>query len=283
MKKQADMAFLLMILLLLSASVGILHTRKKSIEPLIVDKTRIILDVQDAIDYIQPYLMSSSIDSAVTVLYQFKFPLLIQVLDTILEDKTLHLTLEQKIQLLAAALLYKKDRITRKALIDRMLKHYTMYPLFIPMLPYYAKAIPIVVKWGQTNETQLGEWIDRSLNEAVEKDDPELLSGLYTAGIRPDSKKASQLLYTVAQQNKQTAFVPLLVTQLQADISFSPDGKRTPLIAAVEQNNAALVGALIKQGSDPEKVLDPIVGSARQIAFERGYAPIELILKKIRE
>ena len=107
MKKQKNSTFLIIIVLLFSASIGILHGRKKGIEPAILaDNMHVVLEQQDAIDYVQPYLMSGNIDAAAAILSKFADPLVVKIIDTILQNKTIVLTGEQKVQLLVAMLRY---------------------------------------------------------------------------------------------------------------------------------------------------------------------------------
>ena len=285
MRKQTDIAFLLMILILLSASIGILHGRKKVIDPTTIQDVPIILEHQDAIDYIQPYLMSGNMDLVGRIFHQFPAHLVAPVLKAILDNKTTHLLPDQKIQVLAAILLYDTDKNKEKEqmIAKQMQAYFAHYPLFIPLASYYAQAIPIILNWAAIDiisAQQRDVWTRQSLKQAIEKDDMSLLSGLYTAAIIPTKKQASELLYQVASLGKKASFIPFLINQLGADIAFSPDGKRTSLIVAVEQNHPHIVQALIKQGAQPEQILHPATGSALQIAFERGYTPIELILKK---
>lgn len=282
MKKQTDIALLLMILLMLSASIGILHGRKKTIDTAVTaNEARAILEYQDALDYIQPYLISGNVDLVAATLPQIDSSLFERIIDAILNDETVHLTDEQKIQMLAAIFLHDSDIEKQKIIFDRMVKKFPQYPLFIPLITRYKKAIPLIKQLAhQMNKAQFATWSDRSLDEAIDKNDAQMLAGLVEAGIPIDAKKASSLLFRVASENKKPAFVPILV-QMKADIHYTPDGKYTVLMKAVERNNAGVVKALIEQGALPDQILDPKIGSARQIAFERGYAGIELILKKI--
>ncbi len=281
MKKQADIALLLVVLVSLSASIGILHGRKIPVDPSIVaTDSRIVLEHQDALDYVQPYLISGNMDSTAAALHQFVDPVLFNALDDILSK--VQLSQEQKVHLLASALLYDPDLHRQKMILTRLFTLFSEYPIFQAMWPHYVQAIPMVMGWAKKTrqKKQLARWRDQSLNQALVQDDPALLAGLYNAGIRPKKDKASQLLYQVATEGKEPEFVPFLVDQLKADINMSPDGMWTPLMRAVQKNNAKMVRVLLDQGADAELILNPKVGSARQIAFERGYSPIELMMKK---
>lgn len=282
MKKQPNVIFLVVILLLFSASIGILHGRKKGVDPAVIaDDMRVILEQQDAIDYLQPYLMSGNIDAVAKAIGEFADPLLVTVVDTILQNKTITLSDRQKVQLLAAILIFDTNKQKQKMIMEHLVHYFSSYPLFTVLVPHYTKAVPRIVSWFQThNKQQLISWIKKSIQAAIDQDDVEMLSTLYDVGMPFDMVKSSSLLYRVVRENKKPAFVPFLIHQLKADIKYSPDSRYTPLIKAVEQNNIAMVKALLEQGADPDHIVDAKIGNARQVAFERGYAPIELILKK---
>jgi hypothetical protein len=263
MKKQTDIALLLMILVSLSASIGILHGRKKTIDPAITaNEANQILEFQDAIDYIQPYLMSGNVDLVAATVSQFDNFLFERIVDAILNDETLKLLDEQKVQMLGALLLHDKNVDKHRIVFDRMVEKFAQYPLLVPLVPRYKNAIAIVKGLAEQsgNNDQFTTWINLSLDETINKDDVAILTGLIEADIPIDAKKASALLFQVAAENKKSAFIPILV-HMKADINYSPDGKYTPL----------------------DQVLDPKVGSARQVAFERGYSAIELVLKNIAD
>lgn len=284
MKKEQNIAFLMLILFLFSVSIGFLHGRKKGIDTAVItDDVRILLEQQDAIDYVQPYLMSGNIHAVVTALTEFTEPLLLKTVDTILQNKTIVLSDEQKVQLLASLLLHKKNIHQQDIIMDRFIQYFSNYPLFVPMVPQYIKIVPLVVSWiKQHNKEQLKKWVEQSMKAIIKRNNVEILTALYEAGVPFDMIPSSPILYQVANENKKPAFVPFLIHQLKANIRYSPDGKHTALIRAAEQNNMPMVKILLKEGADPEHMIDTAVGNARQAVFERGYADLELLFKKKR-
>jgi hypothetical protein len=284
MKRQTDITLLLIVLILLSASIGVLHGRRNTVEPTVTaHETQQIIDYQDAIDYVQPYLISGNVDLVATAIAQIYGPLFEKVLQAIVDDETIRLSDEQKVQLLAAILLQNTSTANQQMVLENMVRYFPQYALFTPLAPRYSSAISLITTLAHNAHRveQLNQWADRSIDMAIEQDDIDLLKGLAAAGIEITPAKASALLYRVASENKKAAFVPLLVEQFKADSNYTPDNRHTPLIKAVQQNNRNMAKALLKQGAQAEQVLDPAVGSARQIAFEQGHIPIELILKNI--
>ncbi len=144
--------------------------------------------------------------------------------------------------------------------------------------------IPLIISWftSKPGKEQVALWIQLSAHAALERNDVGMMIALYQTGMPFDTVEASPLLYRVIDENKNPDFVPFLVHYLKADSNFSPDGKRTLLIKAVEDNNMPLVHMLLEHGADPDIILDSQIGSAQQIAFERGYTPIELRLRQKR-
>jgi len=287
MSKQSDITLLSMVLILLSASIGILHGRKKIVDPAIVadESARIMLADQDAIDYLQPYLISGNMDSAAATLHQFAEPILFTTLEALLDDKSVVLTTQQKVELLGALLQYDPSEAKHKKIVPILYKRFADFPIFVPFIHNYAKAIPPVIAWAERSHDAnlvgiLNSWITQSVQRVIDLDDPTILSSLYTAAIRPDKKATNELLMRVVKEKKSPQFIIFLIDQLGGDIKYAPDGKRSLLIEAVETNNGHMVRALLEKGADPSRVLDSKIGTARQIAFERGYAPIELILQE---
>ncbi len=282
MKRQKNIIFLMVIFILFSASIGILHGRKKGVEvPAITEDVRLVLEQQDAIDYVQPYLLSGNIDATAAALAEFTDPLLLKTVDTILHNKTIMLTEEQKVQLLAAMLAYDKNKQKQKMIIERLVRYFADYPVFMALVPQYTKMIPLIVSaLSKDKKEQLASWVKQTMDRVIQRNNVNLLTSLYEGGMPLDTIDASSLLYRMVAEHKKAAFVPFLVQQLKAEVNSSPDGKYTPLMKAVEENNEEMVKALLAEGADPDQIVDPQVGNARQIAFEHGYIALELILKQ---
>lgn len=286
MHKKSDLTLVLMVILLLGASIGILYARKVLADQLAVsNKDLIVLENQDSIDYLQPYLIAGGMDGAAAALSQFAPSVQRNVLNALIGGTAAALTEEQKIELLGALLVHSPTKQTQDMVMPMFYINFVKIPLFSWLMPTYEKAITAIVSYDEQvgkkrYAKQLSRWINSSAINAVTRDEPELMASLIAANIRPDKRQVNKLLAKVVTEGRSVAFIPLLIDQLAGDANYSPDRKRTLLIMAVEKNNIAVVKALLAQGADPEKVVDRGIGNARQVAFERGYAAIEQLLQK---
>lgn len=284
MSKQSDIALLSMVLVLLSASIGILHGRKKMVDPSIIadDAARIMLTQQDALDYLQPHLIAGNIDSAAATLHQFVDPLFFSVVEAILDDSSSVLSNPQKIELLAGVLEYDQLQKQYHKVMPLLVDRFKDQPVFVYFIKNYFRMIPHLISWMKNSPQMadvLDNWIAQSFKVLVEQDDPETLARLHAlVQMHPSQDLINTLLVKVAKEGKSPLFLDLLVDQLGGQLSYSPDRKKTLLMLAVEANNVPLVKALLAKGASHSKVLDSATGSARQIAFERGLHSIEALL-----
>ena len=277
---------LLVVAVLFSASLGVLHGRRKTMDSPVIsdDIANIVLTKRDAFDYIDPLLLGGNVDTVARILHQFSNSVFIEVLDTVLKDEFRQLSNEQKIQMLLAGIAHDRTRTKQGLLIAKLANRFSGYPIYYNAVEYYGDIIPTIQSWIKRTGSQSTDaiWQKKSLGQSVDDDDVEKLQLLYTYNIRPTAQMASELLRRVVIQGKSEQFIPFLVDQTKADPNFSADGKRTVLIEAVEANSPNLVQALLKAGADPNIILDPAVGSARQIAFEKGYTSIDLMIREHR-
>ena len=283
-KKYSDIVLLVVVFALFGASIGILHGRKKIGDSVARsgDSDRVILSLQDSIDYLQPFLIAGNMDNVASTLHQFSEPVLFEALEAIIGNRTIFLTDEQKVKLLVSAILYDPSPAKRKTMLSLLIDRFKGLPVFAYAAYRYKDVFPLIKAAARKMGVRsvVADWKQRSIDQAIKNDDVDLLTELYTNDIRPTSKEASRLLHDVVVGNKNVAFVPLLVRQLGAQANYSSDGKRTLLIEAVQKGNSGMVQALLDVGSDAKRILNPAIGSARQVAYERGYALIEQILRE---
>lgn len=287
MNKRSDLTLIIMVIALVGASIAVLYGRKMWADGAVAkdNSKRIVLEYQDTIDYLQPYLISGGMDAAAAALTQFASSVQRVVLQALIQGAATPLTDEQKVELLGAFLLHSANERSKSIAMPLLYRYFPEQPIFAWLMPTYEKIVPTIVSYDEQNgkkyaKNQLTRWINRSATHTITKDEPESLSALIAVHIKPDKKQANKLLEKVITEGRSTGFIPILVEQLNADANYSPDGKKTVLTLAVDKNNIALVKALLAQGSDSEKVIDKAVGNARQAAFEHGYSAIEQLLIK---
>lgn len=281
MSKKSDIALLLMVLVMLSASIGILHGRKKLVDQSVIadDAAQITLTQQDALDYLQPHFIAGNLDSAAATLHQFIDPLFLSTVQTIVDDSSSDLTDAQKIEFLAALLEYDKSQKYYHRIIPALAERFKDEPIFAYFLQSYSKVIPYIITWMQDNNQMndlLQGWIEKSFEKLIKDNEPDLLKKLFgLTEIKPSVDAANKLLALAVQEKKSPVFINFLIDQFGADVSYSPDGKKNMLMLAVETNNEPMVKALLAKKASYSRVLDPAIGSARQIAFERGFTNLE--------
>ena len=289
-QKNSDMVLLLNILLLFSASVGILHGRKKNQTKHDDTSEAITLTTQDTLDYLQPLLYAHSIDTIAQTLKQFTGSVIIAVLRSLFDDVKSPLLGPEKVELLVGTAFYHAHNKKAQHAIFDLLPRYeqllTDNPVFfIAARGSYASAIPDLVAWlkgrsnGEASKRLLQSWSSQALNQTVNANDVAVIESLYAQGIRLKRQKASSLLWRVVDGNKDVTFVPFLVKRGNADVNYVGKGKRTVLVRAVQNGNKNMVQALLEEGADAKKVADVAVGTADQVAFERGYIAIEELLR----
>ncbi len=282
-KKSYDIALLLVVLLLFSASLGVLHGRKNGPTASTIDVgddvARIILTKQDALDYLDPLLLAMNIDTIARILHQFDDSVFFEVFDALLNDEARTFTPEQKIQLLLAVIVHDPKREKQNIFITKMTDLFAEYPVFYNAIGFYNAAIPPILAWAKRSDIRkiIPRWIQHSLDKVIDEGDVSGLKSLIAHGIRPTKKQASELLRRVVLESRPPEFVALLVKELGANPNYSFDKKRTVLMGAVNKKNFPMVRALLRVGARPDLILDPAVGSAKQLSFQKGYHKIDLL------
>ncbi len=280
-RKESDISLLLTILVLFSASIGLLHGFKFSLAVAeTMPAVRIELGSQDVFDEIALLLQSGNIDKVAQTLQQYDLNTRQRALDDLLIGRKELLTEAQKIKLLVGCARYSQDDQDRDHCFELLEKHFLDKPVLVYFIDEYLKTLPLLKRWiKQKRKKELFvRWQRKSLAYIIEQNDPSLLEQLYIHGIRFTKKEASLLLDSVASLKKDPAFVPLLIETFHADPNFSSDDKHTVLMKAVLANAPDLVRALADRGADPRKMLDSEVGSANQIAQEKNLSDIINIL-----
>ena len=281
-RKASDISLLLTILVLFSASIGLLHGFKFTLVAAeATPASRIGLGLQDAFDANTLLLQSDNMDKVAKTLQQYDANTRQRILDDLLLDGKELLSDAQKIKLLIGCAKYSQDdQPTRDRYFDLLAEHFSDKPVLAYFVDEYVGIIPVLKRWAKQKRKKelFARWKGKSLVHIVEMNDPSLLEQLYIHDIRFTPKEASLLLDSVVSLQKDPAFVPLLIEKFHADPNFSSDGKRTVLMKAVSANNSGLVRVLANRGADAHRVLDSDVGSANQIAQENKLDEIIRIL-----
>ncbi len=280
-QEKSDISLLLIILVLFSASIGLLHGFKISLVSASSGETkRPILSQQDMLDLIFPHLFSDNMKIAAEGIQQFDRDSQAKVVQHILHGEGLGLTDVQKIKLVGALAAQQEDSARKAEMFGLLSINFPNVPIFAFIIAEHPELIILMRKWAKKEHKKevFNKWKNLSIIHALKMNEVPLLTDLYTNGIRLTPKEASAVLDRVVVEKKNIEFVPLLIHKFGASIRHSSDGKRTALIKAVETNNPDMVRVLIDEGANPRLKFDPIVGSALQVAAQNGLEEIEGIL-----
>jgi Ankyrin repeats (3 copies) len=247
---------------------------------------------QQIYDYLQPiiitqntYLLAQHV--GILAIDQAK-----SVINLIISDTQSALTSEQKILLIVAGASQRKSVPEQHELLTLFLQtpalHASTPLLFVAANSRYSALTPTIFYWIlEHKKTMPAEAFMRwykitvmdSFMYAILENDVTTLTTLLRYKVPLTSAQASELLWFVIGNNKNTTFVTVLVSQASANVDYARHGK-TLLIKAVENNNAAMVQTLITQGAQVNLFVDPAIGTPLQIAIQKNRVKLEALLRK---
>ncbi len=286
--KRSDGLFILTIILLFGVSIKLLPTKDKKAVDIKRNPTQesaFLLNkspLDQAIQYLRPLIDFQSVGTLAQTLQDVDLKRVLDLADIIIHKEKMLTRDEKLIFLFALTFNYPDNTKAQYQILDRINK-YEQFQKGTPVLLvaakslYFNSVIPTILAWSR-KEKQEQHFIERALMGAVEKNDLHGLKILVHYKMPITNNQASKYLFKVVEQNKDAAFIPFFVAQ-GADVN-SIENKRTPLIYATENNNKKLVKALLKAGAKPQKFVDPEIGTPLQIAIEKRYTDIDLLLRK---
>lgn len=282
-KGQSDITLLLTVLVLFSASIGFLHGTKTIRKDTTRSYTHPLDEVRrsQALNYLRPLLIARTPGVIAQTLQGVSIGRTKDLARAIIKDNGSPLTIDEKIVLiLALAHSFAHDPYAQYTLFNLLLlnkiKNGTP-PLIIAARSEYATIIPALTSWIR-DENIVKFAPEQALSYAITSDDLVALITLIKYGVPLNSTLATQLLAQTVQQNKDVRFVPFLVDH-GANVNHV-ENKRTLLMYAVEQNNKNMVQTLLNSGAQVNVVIAPEVGSALQLAIEKGYGDIDVLLRE---
>lgn len=274
-RNQKDIILLLCCLLVVSGAISLLYgTSEASHAVSAINDNEVMRDIQ-------PLDISGSVKAMGEFLTTLSLDQQLRILERIFNGKVSALTPEQKVEL-GIELLVKQAATNQQDRILKTLIQYSSFSktplLYIAVNKKLSQAVPTITRFLKNDPAKLHDAIYKALLFAIQKDNVPNFDALIQElkGITP--AMATDLLWDVLQENKDEKFIPILAGQ-KADLNSSKEGK-TPLVAAVDANNAPLVNALLEKGADVNKFIDPAVGTPLQNALRKKYSSIELLLRK---
>ena len=238
-----------------------------------------------------PLLDSESVEKAAELLKGVPEARAREIVDAVFSDKAFSLSqLNKRLFLAAVAAHYKDTPQEQAAFFEILFTHPDLYqgePLIATLLDNdYEMAVSWIMRtlslWEKEKKMSVPEGLRslamRAYSWIIEKNDTHAASHLLEGRIPVDAKMASELLWQAAAvPQADVHFVQLLVDK-GADLSYAKDGY-TALMKAIANNNILFVQALVEHGAPVDAMINPAVGTALQIANEKGFVAIELYLR----
>lgn len=275
------------ILFVFFVSVGIIQGRKvrqyqkPEISLIINPNIKQEVSAQYVLNHINPLLLSRSVNTLAKVLKQFRSEVVREVLERIVVGANPLDRDEKIILILLLAESFSRDKHAQNSFFN-LLNTYHFLHAGTPILLLAAESempqiIPNLIKW--MSKKKKNTWIMDALNFAIEHNKIVSLKTLYQYGVPVTKKETAQLLIDVIRYNKDVQFIPFLLNQGIPVSYINKKNNRTLLMEAVVQNNKPMVRILLERGADPNKIIKNSVGSAMQLAFERGFVDLENLMR----
>lgn len=294
---RAEICRLFVILSVLSASIWVMNDHKKTVTLAThLDVSGATtegvggMSIDAAYEYMNELFLAHDTYLVVQVISQFKSSSTVELVEKIIKDKKIPLTTTEKLTILFGVVdHFRGKKAVQYQLLDLLLKNPDLYKknpaLFVLARSKYVEIFPDVLQWinqqekNDATKKRVEFFVTDALKASVQLNDRNSLEVMLNKKVRISQQQASKLLWYVVVNKKSSSFVPFLIRHAQADVNYVGDGKRTLLIMATEQKSKDIVNALLEEGAVVDRIVDPAVGSALQIAIERGYTDIELMLR----
>ena len=288
-KKQSGIYRLIFIIVILTISTWFVSKHKNTlntqthIDALMHSSNTITqLSTAQLYEHLQSIIPSHDIDLIAKVIAQLAPSNAQKIIKKLIEETTI-LSAEEKIKIIFGCIaLYTGKQNTQNDLLHLLcaypLLQETNSLLVVLIKNKYNDILSIFSQWAK--ECNLWQsFVDHAFDIAITNNDYTTIETLLSKKIRVTEKKASQLLFSVIEHDKDSAFVPLLVKHAHADVNFTIQGK-TLLITAVEHNNIKMLHELLEAGAVVDRIADNTTETALQIAMSRNYTFAEQLLRE---
>ncbi|MCK5633203.1 hypothetical protein KAH94_05605 [bacterium] len=245
------------------------------------------LTTDQLIRYMKPLFMTKSASAITSFLKHIPRAGVFRVVKAIVQDRKIHLPRRVKLRIIFAGAqrqCSKKQQAEFFNLIvsDKLLKKGVKPVLVKAVETGYSHLVPDILEWA--NRTAVGDLSLKALQYAARHDDedPECLRELFEAGVKVDSKLASQLLVELVDFCTEGYSISFLIRVLRANANCVSDFM-TVLMRAVKSNKTVIVAELLKNGANP-KITGKNVSNktAMHIAKDTGNVKMQNMLKESR-
>ena len=251
----------------------------------------VTLSLDQACEAMDSLFCAHDIDLIVKVMSQFKYSFAHDLIEKIIQDETLCLSIEEKVRIIYGMVAYcGTKKSVQYDLLDLFLKYPVLHSetpvLLVLAKSKYADNIGLFIAWGKDRQKNgktyndfLSFYADQAFFIAVSDDDYEAVEMLFSKKVRIAQAKACALLWYIVEHDKSSKLVSLLIHHAQADVNDADNGK-TLLITAVEKNNIDTIRVLLDEGAIVDHIVDGENETALQIAIMHQYHSIEQLLRE---
>ncbi|HLC06824.1 MAG TPA: ankyrin repeat domain-containing protein, partial [Candidatus Babeliales bacterium] len=233
--------------------------------------------------------LAHDIDLIVKSMSQFKYNFAYNLIEKMIDDETVCLSPEEKVKIIYGMITHScPKKNVQYEWLDLLLKHPSLHaqtPVLLSLArSKYADVIALFIAWGKDRQKVEGRngllagYAEQAFKAAVEDDDYAAVETLFSKKIRIAQPKASELLWYIVENGKNSKLISLLVSHAQADVNSADNGK-TLLIVAVEKNNTDIVRVLLDEGAVVDRIVDNEAGTALTIAMKHKHHSVEQLLR----
>lgn len=294
--RQAGIFRLLIIAIFFCMSIFFLNNNKKNTLATYIDigstKTDFVtnLSAQQAYHAMNSLFSLRDIDLIVKAMGQFKCSFAHEIMQKIIEDEVMPLSVAEKACLIYGMVVHSCQRKHMQyEWLDLFLEYPELNaqssPLLILARSKYADTIALFIAWGKDRQKLhnkvglLAGYAEQAFEQAVRDNDYAAVETLFSKKVRIAQNKASELLWYIIQADKRSELVSLLVNHAQADVNYAVNGKAL-LIAAVEKNNIDIVRILLDKGAVVDRCIDGEKSTALTIATKNKHHSVEQLLRE---
>ncbi len=278
--KYLDILILLGFLLLLSAGVSLLAkagTAQVASADLNADKT--------ILNQISPLFMARNTKKIAEYIAQRPQSQQLRLVTQILDDQKNPLEVTDKIKLLLELARKTENRNHRIDLYNTLIENEQVANqkplLYVAAEGNYEDLVGSIADWLSAHTDIFTDWFYKGVHQAIKENKPVIANKLLSRFLTLNTDLATTLLWEVVKGKKSSDFIAPLIKK-GANVNSVQQGK-TPLIAAVENNDLAQVETLLKNGAKEQinKFFAPEVGTPLQTAWrvQKKNSDMELLLR----
>jgi|GEM_PF-2793875 len=285
---QPNYMALVTIIGLLIISTGLLNSKKSikadAVTAIVAKNPLDELSFETAYDSLQHLFASRSIVAIVSMMQGVSIERTLQIAQMMLSSKSIALTRNDRVVIMIGIAHNYQGNLKKQFQLLDLLRQFKKNKKDTPLLinavhSEYSGLIPVILAWMKDKKIDEVS-INDAFTYAVEQGDITGFTKLIKYGVPMAAAQATTLLAIVIAKKKRSEFIPLLA-ELGADVEYVQQGY-TLLMRAVMLHDKASVEALLKVGADKNinKIISPSIGSALQLAIEKEYTDLDLLLRE---